>query len=143
MKITRVFMIMLFVAICALIPNSITHFRDYFDTSLREGNFGHYDYHPASLLWSGTNLILAIALLFSIMGNVIATRLAMILLLSTPVYMLFGNYVVNPRGLHTQPLNMLIIIALVITCELLLTKHLWNMKDPQHVPPVQPRSGAH
>ncbi|HMO98422.1 MAG TPA: hypothetical protein PKE26_04865 [Kiritimatiellia bacterium] len=121
-------MIVLLVAVCALVPHSITHFRDYFDASLREGNVGHYDYHPASLLWSGTNLILAAALLLSLLGNVTATRIAMIVVLYTPLYVLFGNYVVNPRGLHTPALNVLVIIVVVIACELLLAKQLRNVK---------------
>lgn len=138
MNITRLLLIVLLLAVCALIPSSLTHFRDYFDPTLREVNYGHYDYNLASLLWSATNLILAVAILLSIIGSAISTRVAIVIILYTPIYVLYGNYGVTPRGLHTTPLNLIGIIAAVAVIGLLLIKHLNNLKDPQHVPPVHP-----
>ncbi len=129
MKVTRILLIVLLGGLCALLPGALMHFHDYFDPDLREANFGHYDYHPASLLWSASNIALFISLLFSVFGKGKATRISMLIVPCTPLYVLYGNYIVEPRGLNTTHLNLLIILGVSIAIELLLVKHLKNIKE--------------
>jgi len=97
-------MITVLIGVFTHVPGAVTHFPDYFDETTREVNAGHFDYHPASLLMSAVVLLLFVSLLLSVLGKKTSARIAMILVLYFPMYVIYGNYVVTLRGLHTQSL---------------------------------------
>jgi len=136
MNITRTLMIVVLIGSCMLVPDTWTHFPAYFDTTTREGNAGHFDFHPASLMMSGVLLLLPIILLLSVIGKRACTKFAMALVLYLPIYVIYGNYVVEPRGLHTQPMNLIILFLAIAAIEFLLVKHVKYTRSPQHAPPA-------
>ncbi len=135
MKFVQFLIIILTIGLCLVIPESWSNFRDYFDPVVRDANSGHFGFTSASLIMDLVLFTLPVLLVLALFRMKWACLIAMISILYAPVYMTYGNYIVEPRGLHAPLLNLIAILIATLAVELLLGFYLKQLhKNPTRVP---------
>ena len=132
MRIIQSILVVLMVGSCIFIPVAWNNVTDCFNSTLREVNSGHFDFHPASFIMNGIILVFPALLILALFRLKAANVIAMLLVLYTPFYIAYGNYGVEPRGLHTSPFNLAVILISVIAVELVLLLNLKITRNPNH-----------